>query len=76
MVFYPVSGGKFINVLAVKYTPGHGRTYDGPWVEPTTGEAVAKKFEGWLPKALAALKVRLSSAFLLPWIADQCDYLS
>ena len=58
MVFYPVSGGKFINVLAVKYTPGHGRTYDGPWVEPTTGEAVAKMFEGWLPKALAALKAR------------------
>ena len=58
MMFYPVTDGKVINVLAVKYTPGHGKVYDGPWVEPTTGDAVAKLFEGWEPNALALIKVR------------------
>ena len=58
MMFYPISSGKLVNVLAIKYTPGHGRTYDGPWVEPTTGEAIVKLFEGWEPNALALIKVR------------------
>nr|VWP01621.1 Uncharacterized protein [Ganoderma boninense] len=57
MVLYPISGGKFINVLAAKYTPGgDGTVYDGPWSEPVTVEAVAKEFEGWGPKALGMIK--------------------
>ncbi len=59
MVVYPVSGGKFFNVLAGKYTPGSGTVYDGPWSGPTTGQAVAKEFEGWDPRALAMINVRL-----------------
>ena len=58
MAFYPVAGGKLINVVAVKYTPGYGKVYDGPWVESITGEEAAKPFEGWDPKALAIIKVR------------------
>ncbi|KAM5540137.1 hypothetical protein V8D89_006277 [Ganoderma adspersum] len=57
MVVYPVSNGKYLNVLAVKETPGHGRVYDGPWMKPITGEAIADLFEGWKPWALAAFKV-------------------
>ncbi|KAM5540110.1 hypothetical protein V8D89_006250 [Ganoderma adspersum] len=56
IVMYPISGGKFINVFAAKYTPGAGTVYPGPWSEPTTGEAVAKEFEGWDPKALGMIK--------------------
>ncbi|KAI1789080.1 FAD/NAD(P)-binding domain-containing protein [Ganoderma leucocontextum] len=56
IVIYPVSGGKFINVLAAKYTPGCGPVYDGPWSEPTTGEAVAEMLEGWEPRALGLIK--------------------
>ena len=59
MVIYPVSGGKFINVLAVKYTPDAGTVYDGPWSEPTTAEIVAKVFEGWEPRAVGLIKVSL-----------------
>ncbi len=40
----------------MKYTPGHSRTYDGPWVEPTTGEAVARLFEAWEPNALTKVR--------------------
>ncbi|PIL34424.1 hypothetical protein GSI_03199 [Ganoderma sinense ZZ0214-1] len=56
MMFYPVSGGKLVNALAVKYTPGHGRTYDGPWVKPTTAGDVVKLFEGWETNALTLFK--------------------
>ncbi|KAM5540130.1 hypothetical protein V8D89_006270 [Ganoderma adspersum] len=56
MMFYPLTGGKLVNVLAIKYTPGHGRTYDGPWVESTTADAVVKLFEGWEPHALTLIK--------------------
>ena len=59
MAFYPVAGGKLINVVAVQYTPGYGKVYDGPWVESITGEAAAKPFEGWDPTALAIIKVRV-----------------
>ena len=58
MMFYPLTGGKIINVLVVKYNPDHGKVYDGPWVEPTTGEAVAKLFEGWEQNAVTLIKVR------------------
>ena len=54
---YPISGGKFINVFAANYTPGAGTVYPGPWSEPTTGEAVAEKFEGWEPRVLDMIKV-------------------
>ncbi|KAI1789078.1 hypothetical protein LXA43DRAFT_594836 [Ganoderma leucocontextum] len=56
IVIYPVAGGRFVNVLAVRYTPGHDRVYDGPWVEPITGEAIAKLFEGWQAWALDTIK--------------------
>nr|VWO96893.1 Mannitol 1-phosphate dehydrogenase [Ganoderma boninense] len=56
MVIYPVSGGKFVNVLAVKYNPGAGPVYDGPWSEPTTVEVIAKVFEGWEPRALGLIQ--------------------
>ncbi|PIL34427.1 hypothetical protein GSI_03202 [Ganoderma sinense ZZ0214-1] len=56
VVIYPVSGGKFVNVLAVKHTPGAGPVYDGPWSEPTTVEVVAKVFEGWESKTLGLIK--------------------
>ena len=61
-MFYPLTGGKLVNVLAVKYTPGHGRTYDGPWVESTTGDAVVKLFEGWESHALTLIKVCSNNA--------------
>ena len=68
MAFYPVAGGKLINVVAVKYTPGYSNVYDGPWVESITGEAAARPFKGWDPKALAIIKVRLcfSQAAAIP----------
>ena len=58
MALYPVAGGKLVNVVAVKYTPGYGRVYSGPWVESISGEAATKPFEGWDPKALTIIKVR------------------
>ena len=61
MVTYPVSGGKFINVFAARYTPGFSTVYDGPWSEPTTGEAVAKEFEGWEPRVVDLIKAGFAS---------------
>ena len=59
MTIYPVSGGKFINVAAIKRVPGATMVYEGPWMEPTNAETVVKLFENWEPKALAIAKVRL-----------------
>ena len=59
---YPVSGGKFINVAGVKRMPGSGPVYQGPWVETTTADSVAKLFEHWQPKALGIIKASLSSS--------------
>ena len=51
-----------MNVLAIRYIPGHGRVYDGQWVESVTGEAIAGLFEGWQPWALETIKVCLYPA--------------
>ena len=59
MTLYPVSGGKFINVAAIKRIPGSTTVYKGPWIEPTNAETVVELFENWEPKALAVTKVRL-----------------
>ena len=59
MTLYPVSGGKFINVAAIKRVPGSATVYDGAWIEHTNAETVVKLFENWEPKALAVTKVRL-----------------
>ena len=61
ITMYPVSNGKFINAAAVKRIPGSGPVYDGPWVETVTGEAAAKHFAHWDPKALGIINVRLLS---------------
>ena len=65
MALYPVSGGKFINVAAIKRVPGPATVYEGPWVEPTNAETVARLFENWEPRALAIAKVRLLYSILL-----------
>ena len=78
MAFYPVAGGKLINVVAVKYTPGYGRVYDGPWVKSITGDAAAEPFEGWDPRALAIIKVRSFFSKGVPTarpVADRIDTL-
>ena len=62
IAMYPVSGGKFINVAGVKRIPGSGPVYEGPWVETTTADSVAKLFEDWQPKALGIIKASLSSS--------------
>ena len=54
---YPLLGGKFVNVAAIKRIPGSTTVYEGPWVEPTNAETVAKLFENWEPNALAIAKV-------------------
>ncbi len=64
-----MSGGKFVNVLAMKYTPGSGPVYEGSWSEPTTGEAVAKVYEGWEPRVLGLMRVRL----LERWLPDHAN---
>ncbi|KAM5540134.1 hypothetical protein V8D89_006274 [Ganoderma adspersum] len=56
ITIYPVSNGKFINIAAIKRILGAGPVYDGPWVETTTGETVAKLFEHWDPRALGVIK--------------------
>ena len=59
IIIYPIAGGKSVNVLAIRYIPGHGKVFDGPWVESVTGEAVAELFEGRPPWALETIRVRL-----------------
>ena len=56
-MMYPLLGGKFVNVAAIKRIPGSTTVYEGPWVEPTNAETVAKLFENWEPNALAIAKV-------------------
>ena len=60
IIIYPIAGGKSVNVLAIRYIPGHGKVFDGPWVESITREDVVKLFEGWQPWALEAIMVRFS----------------
>ncbi|KAM5540139.1 hypothetical protein V8D89_006279 [Ganoderma adspersum] len=55
IIIYPIAGGKSVNVLAIRYIPGHGKVFDGPWVESITREAIVKLFEGWQPWALEAI---------------------
>ncbi|PIL34430.1 hypothetical protein GSI_03205 [Ganoderma sinense ZZ0214-1] len=55
IIIYPIAGSKSVNVLAIRYIPGHGKVFDGPWVESMTQEAIAKLFEGWQPWALEAI---------------------
>ncbi|KAM5540038.1 hypothetical protein V8D89_006178 [Ganoderma adspersum] len=48
VVYYPISGGEIINVVAFVDTPGaKGTRYDGPWVTTTTTEEVEQQFAGW-----------------------------
>ncbi|KAI1788600.1 FAD/NAD(P)-binding domain-containing protein [Ganoderma leucocontextum] len=48
VVFYPISGGEIINVVAFVDTPGaRGTRYDGPWVTTATTEEVTQQFAGW-----------------------------
>ncbi|EJF62089.1 FAD/NAD(P)-binding domain-containing protein [Dichomitus squalens LYAD-421 SS1] len=56
VVLYPVSGGELVNIVSSVYTPGSGTVYDGPWVETTTSDKVAKLFEGFNPNAVALIK--------------------
>ncbi|EJF57443.1 FAD/NAD(P)-binding domain-containing protein [Dichomitus squalens LYAD-421 SS1] len=56
IVLYPVSGGELVNVVSSVYTLGSGTVYDGPWVETTTSEKVAKLCEGFIPNGVALIK--------------------
>ncbi|TBU31268.1 FAD/NAD(P)-binding domain-containing protein [Dichomitus squalens] len=56
IVLYPVPGGELVNVVSSVYTLGSGTVYDGPWVETTTSEKVAKLFEGFIPNGVALIK--------------------
>ena len=62
LIIYPVSGGKVISVAGIKRIPESGPVYEGPWVETTTAETVAKLFEHWQPQAVGVIKVSLSSS--------------
>nr|VWO96890.1 Mannitol 1-phosphate dehydrogenase [Ganoderma boninense] len=55
IIIYPMAGGKSINVLAIRYIPGHSKVFDGPWVQSMTQDAIAKLFEGWQPWALETI---------------------
>ena len=62
LIIYPVSGGKVISVAGIKRIPNSGPVYEGPWVETTTAETVAKLFEHWQPQAVGIIKAGLSSS--------------
>ncbi|PIL34307.1 hypothetical protein GSI_03082 [Ganoderma sinense ZZ0214-1] len=48
VVFYPISGGEIINVVAFVDTQGaRGTRYEGPWVTTATTEEVEQQFSGW-----------------------------
>ena len=60
MVYYPISGGEIINVVAFVDTPGaKGTRYDGPWVTPTTTEEAEQQFAGWDKITHTLIKVKL-----------------
>ena len=47
-MFYPISAGEIINVVAFVDTPGaRGTRYEGPWATATTTEEVEQQFAGW-----------------------------
>ena len=47
-MFYPISSGEIINVVAFVDTPGaRGTRYDGPWVTTSTTEEVVEQFAEW-----------------------------
>ncbi|KAH9945236.1 FAD/NAD-P-binding domain-containing protein [Epithele typhae] len=57
IISYQVSGGKFLNFVAVFRVPGgEGTPFDGKWVAEVPKEDVLSAFDGWEPEVRQMLK--------------------
>lgn len=56
---YPVSGGKFVNVVAIVHdTSKNTNVWEGPWRVDVTQEEFLQMYEGWDEEVLALIRVR------------------
>lgn len=59
LVSFPISQGRLVNVVLLKYEPAHrGTTYPAPWVSEATQDELIEVYAGWDLQVTALLKVR------------------
>ncbi|KXN93284.1 Salicylate hydroxylase, partial [Leucoagaricus sp. SymC.cos] len=76
-VVYPVSGGKFMNVVAMAHDKSKkGAAWEGLWNQEVTQEEFLEKFKGWEDEFQALIRVRSCISVhiknIRPYVLRQC----